>query len=422
MAWNMRGLVSCDIVCESGCATSLLKNHSLAIYFVSPPRCHERFTKASSNFAIHLDGAQGYEPGGLVTGRVVRRTHIVSPNALVTIKLFGRTKAKMVVNGSNGSGSKQSIIARGSPLRVDDPPRLPRTYPHRKEVARSCTFHLRSRSHARPSPGISSNHSAQDSFLSLDQAEIFRHGLPFSFYCYDASDEDQTLECFCRIRPRGKPATRPRLEDNCHEGGGPDHHSATPVAADARFPSSMERSCGIAAFPEAAARDGHRADLSFREKVLKVLHSSKVPKLSYAVHVESPGILQLGTVFPFRLQVAPDREASSDGIALTDLAFRLIALDLTIEKRTRTCLVASTWSKHESHAVTRHEFRIASREPLVVPSGSDGQVLDIGTRMGLQQIRGRRYTSMAYFRSGNKSILASPPIIFGIRIGSCGKP
>lgn len=47
---------------------------------------------------IQLDNiGRPYQPGDVITGRVVRSSHVVSPRAIVTIQFFGRAKSKIVV-------------------------------------------------------------------------------------------------------------------------------------------------------------------------------------------------------------------------------------------------------------------------------------------------------------------------------------
>jgi hypothetical protein len=205
--------------------------------------------------------------------------------------------------------------------------------------------------------------------------------LPFSFHCYDNSDEDVNIQCFVEYV----------LEAYLYfeHGSIKGLTKATLPITIRPAPSPKVLDFNLQGTTHAASLRSQRllpgmamAERSFKEAALKLFHSSKVPKLSYAIYVQSPSIMQLGAPFSFRVGVALDHEASSDRIAMADLVVRLVALHLNIQSRTDTLGIA-TWTRYEAHAATPHEFTIAPRERLVIPSGSNGKVLDIGGRMGL---------------------------------------
>lgn len=61
------------------------------------------------NLDIQLDNiGRHYQPGDVITGRVIRRMHAVSPQASVAIQLFGRAKSKIVVTRHNGNSTSHS--------------------------------------------------------------------------------------------------------------------------------------------------------------------------------------------------------------------------------------------------------------------------------------------------------------------------
>lgn len=64
---------------------------------------------------IQLDNiGRPYQAGDVITGRVVRQAHAVSPRATVTIELLGRAKSKIVVTSSSQSLYSTSLVRKKS--------------------------------------------------------------------------------------------------------------------------------------------------------------------------------------------------------------------------------------------------------------------------------------------------------------------
>ncbi len=337
--------------------------------------------------AIALDSSQDYQPGDVIVGRITRSAHIVSPRGSVTVKLFGRTKSKITVRrrhrNANNTTTTTTSHYRGrfslfevvsgplfdGPIHIP-PEGQPAQWPFRLNIP------------VKPWQAVAADEGSGGSFLPLDPGAVSGQGLPFTFYCEHNENSHCTHECFVEYV----------IEATLHQ-----EHGSKMVTTTAAIPITIRpapsprvtnfdlRLCSLPGSlrSQRLLPGMEDSELSFKEKTAKFFHSSKVPKLIYRVEVECPSVLQLGNPFPFCVRVVPDQAASSESIAKVEHVVHLTGAHFKIKAQTEV-LATGTWGQHEAQGVRRHEFDLAWRESMMLPSGGDVQPLDLGTQMGIR--------------------------------------
>ncbi|KAH8885943.1 hypothetical protein GQ53DRAFT_750812 [Thozetella sp. PMI_491] len=344
---------------------------------------------SDAELAIALDSPHAFQPGEVIAGRVLRIAPIVSPNASVSIKLFGRTKVKVTVRRSqtHTTGNRthtthtthhyrsryslfevQAQSAPSGPLHVAAEGQ-PAQWPFALQIP------------VRPWPSVGMGSSQNKGFLPLDPGSIASHGIPFTFFCEHNEYHNRTLECFTEYVVEATMR---------HEHGSKTHTVVSKLPITIRpAPSPLVRGFDMrrVALPgdlrsQRLLPGMENADLSFKEKTAKFFHSSKIPKLVYRVEVDCPSVIQLGVNFPFAVRVVPDRAASSESLAKVEPVVHMLGAHFKLKARTDV-LADSLWSETEGHGVRYHEFDLAWKQDMLVPTGADAQFLDIGNRMNL---------------------------------------
>ncbi|KAK3503364.1 hypothetical protein B0T13DRAFT_457079 [Neurospora crassa] len=280
-------------------------------------------TEASPDLAIALDVPnREFNPGEPITGRVYRHSHVVSSEALVSIKLYGRTKVRVDYTTNSGNSnhhhtvrSRFELLGSGpafyntlfrGPIHIPPDGSKPESWP----FSFSLPF-----GPVNPQGICEGAHNKQKhSFLPIDPPEqITSHPLPFTFYTQIGSRYYNGIEAYVEYV----------LEAEFFEQH-TSRFSSSPSAkktATAVLPITIRPPPIPPLHPDEwrlgrfVKREGVRTqrlipefadseELSFKQKTLKLFHSSKVPKYSFDVLVITPGVIQLGSVDPVLFRVA----------------------------------------------------------------------------------------------------------------------
>ncbi|KAH8812552.1 hypothetical protein F5884DRAFT_785757 [Xylogone sp. PMI_703] len=347
---------------------------------------------ASPELAIQLSQDQRvFGPGDTIIGNVVRKVHTVSPRAWVTVRLRGRAKTKMIVHRRRGNASSTNHY-RGrfnffGPNETcqklfDGPVHIP---PNGDPQVWAFALAIPMRPSFR---SVREENDQDNSYLPLTEEAIGASFLPFSFgfenhnwghqfhgyveYHLEAqlwlenksSASIATLPIFIRPVSTAYPLMDFDLKSRTYPG----------IIKTQRLVPGMGD-----------------AELSFRQKTQKLFGSSKVPQFSFSIQVGCPAVIQLQSPvpIPFKIRIIPDPKRTSGIIA--DVPQNVMLSSLEIELVASTSVICKgLFSTHSANATQKFDFGIRgidlnriAQGPVIIPSGSNVQALDVGDLLGL---------------------------------------
>lgn len=346
-------------------------------------------TKATPALEILLDRGGSpypYRPGDVIIGRVVRSAPIVSARAWLVIRLHGRSKSKMTVRRGQSTSIYRGRFNFFNPHQnqqhlFDGPIHIPPD-----GTAQAWPFAVTVPAGLDPST-VATGNDKRHSYLPLDPHHVATHPIPPVF---QASGVWATTryECFVEYF----------LEASLHveSSSGSASTATLPVnITPASTPGLMNdfRLCRRAFLCRIAT---HRltpglesADLSFHQRTQKFFGSSKVPQFAFSLQVDCPRALQLRNPnpIPFRLLVTPNREQTTDAIRDADQTVTLTAMHFEIRAATEV-ICPGTLSSHTAGGTQKAGFDLKPASarlgaPIVLPSGSKAEPLDVGELLGL---------------------------------------
>ncbi|KAK3950031.1 hypothetical protein QBC32DRAFT_347754 [Pseudoneurospora amorphoporcata] len=320
--------------------------------------------EASPDLAIELDVPnREYNPGETITGRVLRRSHVVSPEALVSIKFYGRTKVRVDYTTNTGNGSQHHTVrTRFDLLSVNNtifkgpihiPPDGSRTesWPFSLSLPMGPVNPQAIREGAKK--------KQKYSFLPIDPPEqITSHPLPFTFYTKVGSFWANGIEAYVEYVLQAEFFEQHTSRFSSSPSAKKTASAVLPVALrPPPIPPLLPHEWRLNRWQK---RQGVRTqrlipafaeseELSFKQKTLKLFHSSKVPKYSFDVLVLSPGVIQLGSVdpVPFRVAAVPKLGAAdetSEEVRELERSpmVNVVSLKMVVKARTEV-KVGSSW-------------------------------------------------------------------------------
>lgn len=332
-----------------------------------------------------------FAPGDTIIGNIVRKTHLVTPDASLKLSLRGQTVTKF--EESRGD-SKREYGATWNlwPVTWDKAFRGPLHIPEGADVDKYLTCPFEVTIPRRPSASAIKRHVAAESYLSLDDGSVARHTLPGSFSCsrYLGSDTEcrGSIEYYleavlqytrggsfvncratCRVVIRHTPSEPPLL------------YYATKSWLSTSLTVQSQRL-------EPGRED---ARLSFRQKTQKFFGSSRVPKFTYRLEVCVPTAVQLDNPLPipFTVKVVPELgpNKTSESIrgTLQSVQIQIHSLKLTITAKTdlRAPGTFNASKAHFDQNTAHHIALLTCNPPLLLPGSvgpDEGQTepIDIG--------------------------------------------
>lgn len=405
---------------------------------------------------IHLDSiGRPYQPGDVITGRVVRRAHAVSPQASVTIQLLGRAKCKIVVTRYNGNNTTKSFYrsrynfvslhCTTPSFSLQDADTTdeqfdagymqthqhlhqgPLHVPSSAEPV-SWEFAIEVPKHPSPRAVVSEmKHPERACYLPIDAGSVADYPLPSSF-----------TNSGSRGNTRYGAYVEYHLEATLVQQGGKSRHADTITAT---LPISLRappmpypltdfdlsrRSAQFAASSYRLVPGMETVELSFKQKSKKFFGSSKVPMFGFTLQYDCPAVIQLDNPapIPFRVRVVPDSRRTSEVLHGVPQVVTLSSLELVL--KADTCVIAPGYSgrhtgadtvKHNIHlpvafagdvpaAVLRATDReIKGKEPSGKEAANAGAVHGPGTADGKQRVE----PSQEEERGESSASQSSPP-------------
>ncbi|KUI67264.1 hypothetical protein VM1G_03065 [Cytospora mali] len=318
--------------------------------------------KVGPELDIQLDNiGRPYQPGDVITGRIVRRAHAVSPNATLTVYLLGRAKTKITVTTSNGNSTSRHYYrgrfnffdaARTRQQLHDGPIHIPpggspEIWEFSLEVPLT------------PSPRVllAENHKPENSFLSLTPDALASSSLPSSFAA-EGRKRNTRFQAYVEYHLEAS-----MLQQGSHGGtitATLPVHIRTPSLPYPLTNFDLQRcrwSGSVSTYHLVPGMEN--ADLTFKQKSQQFFHSSKVPTLGFSLECSCPAVIQLEnpTPIPFLLRIIPDRKRTSEVLHDAPETFRVNSLELLLSAHT-SVVGSGTWSTHTGDGTVRHRFNL----------------------------------------------------------------
>ncbi|KAE8165117.1 hypothetical protein BDV40DRAFT_79155 [Aspergillus tamarii] len=362
----------------------------------------------NENINIDLASPPGwtYIGGDTVIGNVVRRSHIVTPDAQVILTLVGRVKTKITVKRNNGQTTSTShyrgrwhlfrtsreTLFRGPLHLPEGSVNDPLTWPFSVEIP------------TRPSDQVLQGHCKEESYLPLDKEILAQSALPASFFSSDRG-----------WRTSSEGFVEYYLEAELRYG-----RSGSFEVETATFPITIRqvpqagifnyelKSCVLAgrAKSQRLLPGMEHAELSLKQKTQKLFGSSKVPEFHYTVEVSLPYAIKLGHPAPVPIIIGIKPSSASPEISDVTQKVHLNWVNMTIKSETLvrapgnlTPTYAHNHSHSSSHTVGLRKAFLRLENPVVFTTGKGNQPIDIGNMLGLvfhpdgSTVGGRRNTT-----------------------------
>lgn len=339
--------------------------------------------KATPELAIQLDENPSYFcPGDTIIGGVVRKVHTVSTRAWITVRLHGRSEAKLTepAGGHYGRSHLFNLNETCQTL-LDGPVHIPpggdpQVWPFGLTIP------------TRAFLGAAKQGNTQDgSYVFLTEEAIGSSSLPSSFAFDNKSPSlhfhafvEYYLEAVFRQENDSSP-TKATLPIRVRADSTP-YPLSTFNLISMVYPTRIKTHRLIAGMES--------TELSYYQKSQKFFGSSKVPQLSFTVYVESPAILQMQNPIPipFTIRIGPSREQTTDRIA--GVPQTIILTSLTMELKATT-LIMCEGNDGPRTASGNKEYNFAPKGtvlghgPITIPldSNSESTALDVGAFVGL---------------------------------------
>lgn len=261
-------------------------------------------------FDIAAPPGWSFTPGDTIIGNLVRRAHIITSEATVTLTLSSRIHTQLTPPGKEKKVwddwrllyPREEVIFRG-PLHLPEGSNKSLSWPFSLQIP------------TKPVDMLGKKFAQAGSFLALDGDQTTHYPLPGTFRTL-GSDSGLASGCFIEYYLSAK------LKYNF---GSPQVCFAT-WKVDIRHPvevvekSQLERVTRLSIEGKVQSQRLlpaiSDAKLSLKQKTQKLFGSSKVPKFYYQVDLASPRILKLGDAhnLPLVLHIAPLEDKTSDSL------------------------------------------------------------------------------------------------------------
>lgn len=352
LPFTLKGQVTVQFISFLG-----LRYHRITM----PPTKRE----ASAELGITIDDlGRPYQPGDIITGRVVRQAPVVSPMAIVEVWLLGRTKVKLGITRSSGQVTWVEYY-RGRFNYFDKNPHSIHAGPVHippKGGAEIWEFALEIPTTMSPTSVLSQHQdSSKGSFVPLTAHAISTQSLPGSFAA-SGSEWRKSYEFNCYVEYHVEASiTFQGTYGKTVTASQPIQLRAQPMPyplASYDFLSQSQMG-GVQTFRLAPGMEDRH--LSIKQKTQKLLHSSKVPSLGFILGVETPAAIQLGhdVPVPFRIRITPDRKHTSDVVHDAPQTALLTSLELIL--KAKTSILANNYTKnkaYETHDTLKHRMTL----------------------------------------------------------------
>lgn len=318
------------------------------------PRAKET---GNADLRIDLKSPPGwtFAPGDTAIGTVLRRSHIVAPNATVKLSLVGHVRTKITPNSGSSRGYYRGhwylFSTTTTQVLFEGPLHVPNESGGGKDES-SWSFSLPIP--MKPADSALGGHYMEEGFLPQDEFGLAHHTLPGTFVTsnndWNHSSEGY-VEYYLEARLQYQRGGRYELD-----------RATVPITMRPQppivFPDyDLQRRKIDKIFQSQRLVPGKECtDLTFRQNMQRFLGSSKVPRAHYSVEIGLPRVIQLDNQSPIPLTLNIVLPTSSTGIQNAGLKVRLNWVKMSI-KSTTTLLAPRDFSrltKRDTHSVNHH--------------------------------------------------------------------
>ncbi|CEJ81528.1 hypothetical protein VHEMI01649 [[Torrubiella] hemipterigena] len=301
-----------------------------------PPTKDQR----TSALVLNVNIPQGvtFHPGELITGNVLRPSYISSPNATVTIKLQGRTKAKVEKHEYRG-GKRLHVVYYRSRFQLFEvnPNETGRTL-HQgplhietyNDLSRAWNFSIQIPFFT--GLDLSSPYNSESTYVDMSPEAVAKHPLPPTFHPLHVNGfVEYYLEATLHyVNDKGTPQT--------------DKSILVVPMGMARLPAPIfdwkpkletESAQAVSYFLVPGTQ---KEKMGFRQKTKQFFQTTSVPTLKYKVAVSTPSVIQLNHAdcLPIYIKLTSDLEGSTD--ALRKLPFKAVITHMEIVAKHKTAI------------------------------------------------------------------------------------
>lgn len=324
-----------------------------------------------------------YAPGDIITGRLIRKSPIVTPSATLVLVLEGRSKTKITRKNGNSRSvyrDRWKIIDVGvqvykGPLNMAEGSTDPLIWP--------CSLQIPLE------PLVSNaNYNLKGSFLPKDTSHPIHHVFPGSFHGTDTSvfgsyDSHSFVEYFLKAELRYSRAEKYHMEEAICPI---TMRHSIPVEAMQQLGSSQTLQTKNEICTQRLLPGMDTSDLSFKQHAQKLFHTSKVPRFCYALRLTVPMIIRLSdpTPLPLSIEVMQEPTRTSDAIKDVAQTVEILEFHATIKSKTIDRALSDFLSVEETNSYTQKtalstQLLIAKLEsPLVITTGKMNEPIHLG--------------------------------------------
>ncbi|KAJ5808295.1 hypothetical protein N7474_009564 [Penicillium riverlandense] len=332
-----------------------------------------------------------YAPGDTIIGNLVRKTQIVTPEAVITLSFTGRVKVKITHAAGNSKHvyrdswellNSESVIFQG-PLHLaaedgDLFAKSPLTWPISVDIPYKPKPIPRGKVHnsffPRDNPGHPGYRTLPGSFHSEGQVYGSWWACYVEYYLrarlrYNFGGVAHSHEAVCPILVRYPAAESSQL--------------SVPKTLRGNF---LRRVTSQRLFPGM-----ENAELSVKQHVQKFFYSSKLPSFNYALHLTVPAAIQLDNPIPIPLQVevVPDLAGTSGSIKDVAQRIRVVEIQAILISRTHGLALSKVREsprdyKYEQKTDLNLQRAFAALEsPLIITTGKGNEPVHVGNMFQL---------------------------------------
>ncbi|BCR88899.1 uncharacterized protein ACHE_50097S [Aspergillus chevalieri] len=332
-----------------------------------------------------------YAPGDTIIGNIVRKTHLVTPDASLKLSLVGHTATKIEERHGN-SNREYGAHWNLWPVISDEFFRGPLHIPEGAGTDEYLTSSFEVTIPTRPSSTLIKRHSQAQSFLSLDDDSVARQTIPGSFECGRYSSTATVSLSYGVIKYNLEAVLR-------YTRGGALAFSRATCPVRLRHTRSeppllfyeTKRWLSLTQTVQSQRLEPGREDapLSFLQKTQKFFGSSSVPKFTYKLEIRTPKTVQLDNALPipFTMKAIPLLDQTSESIRSLAKTIQIYihTIKLSIDARTdlRAPGTSNVNNVHYDQHIEPHAGFFTCNPPMALPVGQEREPVDIGRKFEL---------------------------------------
>lgn len=359
-----------------------------------PPTKDER----TSALALNVNIPQGatFHPGEFITGNVLRPSYISSPNATVTVKLQGRTKAKVVkaeyqVTGPRAvraeyyrsrfqlfeaNPNETGRTLHQGPLHIE-------TY---NDLSRAWNFSIQIPFFT--GLDLSSPDNSESTYVDMSPEAVAKHPIPPTFHPLHVNGfVEYYLEAtLYYVNDKGTTHT--------------DKSILVVPMSMARLPAPIfdwkpkletESTQAVSYFLVPGTQ---KEKMGFRQKTKQFFQTTSVPTLKYKVAVSTPSVIQLNHTdcLPIYIKLTSDLEGSTD--VLRKLPFKAVITHMDIVAKHKTAIKGEGMSYISGEGKIEEDTEPVElgldkvwatlREPIEVDVAPTASSVNLSAKLGLR--------------------------------------